>query len=178
MQQTFCISPNFPLSHQRFHHLIAIQHKPLNNPHLKPDYHDPNHYCCCCERTDANQDNYRSHLRKIHQIAVIDNKTNKRRMANNRRIANLNIIPAQFDPNNYCRACDFKYKSRRIYRSHLKTVHKMTLSPIKETVVRYDKAPDVSDPYRCACEKYYSDNRAYRKHLRGVLEMVTHHNEA
>jgi hypothetical protein len=121
------------------------------------------------EKTYTTQTNYRTHSKQIHQMKL--KNISKRRV-----MVNPNVIPSEIDPNNYCKACEVKYKSQIIYRGHLRTFHKMILAPIKNTtIINFDKTPDLYDHncYCCACRRHYYDRGAYRLHLRGIHKIET-----
>ncbi|KAG2202234.1 hypothetical protein INT47_002153 [Mucor saturninus] len=109
---------------------------PMTEP--LPDIHHPDFYCSLCKRNLSSLDNFHRHLRTNHKMKfTIPRKTHD-------VIPHPELKPDEFDPNLECIACEKKFSCSTGFRSHLRKIHKMTLSaPRKHRRIRHPyKMPD------------------------------------
>lgn len=156
-------------AHLKMVHNMTIRNEtysPLPMTEPLPDIHHPEFYCSLCKRNLSGIDNFHRHLRTNHKMKF----TIPRRRHD--FIPHPELKPDEFDPDLKCIACEKKFSCMTGFRSHLRKIHKMTLSARpKHTRIRHPtKTPDRNDPnHHCsACERTYSTNAGYRSHLRKV----------
>ncbi|GAN11640.1 hypothetical protein MAM1_0768d11218 [Mucor ambiguus] len=94
-----------------------------------------------------------------------------------KKIKDINVEPDINDPNNYCKSCESQYKSRIMYRTHLKRIHHMMLQSLLKLKHKFEKtgiAPDPEDQnaYCCSCDRFYQNMVCYRRHLKAVHKMT------
>lgn len=108
------------------------------------------------------RETYIHHLERIHRMIIprLPKPTQ-----------NPNVLPDVDDPNFYCKSCQFKYKSRAIYRYHLRQTHKMELTLlVKQSIV--DPTISVADTKNpnntcCAiCKIKYCRRTYYQQHMK------------
>lgn len=91
-----------------------------------PDLNNPNLYCRSCNYTYINRAIYRRHLVLKHEMKL------SRLNVKGRRIKNHDVLPEWDNPENYCRSCEFTYKTKARYRVHCKQIH-----DIKPAIAKY-----------------------------------------
>lgn len=83
-------------------------------------------------------------------------------------------LPNEFDPNNQCALCNTTYKKRKLYRRHLKTIHKMELTVCRPTPYpKITPNPNNARNHCGSCNWTYSLRNNYRFHLKEVHRMLT-----
>lgn len=112
-------------SHLRIVHNMNVRSISYSPPPLTgplPDINDPDFYCNLCKKNLSNADSYYFHLRGVHgmKFSILRKKHDI--------IPHPEIIPDEFDPNLKCAACEKKFSCNTGFRSHLRKIHKMTLS--------------------------------------------------
>lgn len=95
----------------------------------KPDSLDPDFCCKPCHIKYANHRKFLLHLFSLHSIKPIDNSITSHDMNDKFTllIAELNTIVEVVDPddpNFYCKPCNTKYPNNRVFKFHLRIVHK------------------------------------------------------
>jgi hypothetical protein len=113
----------------------------------------------------------------ICNVSFISNSSKNNHLASNRderMIATASqapeVLPAKYDPNNYCKVCNKYYKRNGNLRSHLKNFHKMTRTPRRRDL---NVLPDTDDPnsYCRSCKYTYASRKSYGSHLIRVHDM-------
>lgn len=157
-----------------------------------PDPDDPNFHCKICDETHKDMIFYRNHCRKEHGMKDLAEITNigcrhcssifemektyiqhverfEKKLQKEALAGKEKINPDFYDPNFHCSSCDRNYKSRKGYRSHLRTVHSLVLHSKPSRNLTKLK-PNVSDPnfYCCTCQREYQTKAKYTQHLRSV----------
>lgn len=90
---------------------------------------------------------------------------------NHKRTPNPNILPDIGEPNFYCESCPLKHRTLGGFRSHLRSVHKMKLTPLVKRPI-FDPTISVSDTQNlnnasCAiCKLKYSSKASYKWHMK------------
>lgn len=78
-------------------------------------------------------------------------------------------LPDKFDPNNYCSPCTKAFKCLQYYRTHLKMIHKMKLTPHRpKPNFNIIPNPNNSSNYCDSCKWTYSSRNKYLLHLKTV----------
>ncbi|KAG2207179.1 hypothetical protein INT47_012232 [Mucor saturninus] len=111
--------------HLKVVHNMAIYNNAILPPPMTeplPDIHHPDFYCSLCKRNLSSLDSFHRHLRTNHKMKfTIPRKTHD-------VIPHPELKPDEFDPNLECIACEKKFSCSSGFRSHLRKIHKMTLS--------------------------------------------------
>lgn len=118
-------------------------------------------HCQSCDWTFFSEESYQHHQETVHKIDIPKSQ---------RSTSSSNILPDIHDPNFYCKPCQHAYKSLQIYRSHLKRIHNMNLTPlVKKTMYDPTVSADVlKDPKNTSCpicKCTYSNRNKYRRHM-------------
>lgn len=122
----------------------------------------PRYYCEVYRRQYFSRSNYNVHLcTACHKRMDTDRSTSPK------------VLPDQFDPNGCCCICNKVSQKRKYYRIHLKSAHKMKLTPLIPK-------PDFSitpDPNNSSnhCDSYnrtFDTITAYRRHLKNVHKII------
>ncbi|KAI9264016.1 hypothetical protein EDC94DRAFT_78216 [Helicostylum pulchrum] len=155
-----------------------------------------NRRCSICNITFSRRDHYPDyelHSHKTKETPVIDlkplccnicDRSFTIRSLYCQHMANLNNVhiplsrpkldpsktPDIEDPNSYCRSCNYTFKSRHNYFSHLITVHRMSdLKPLPEEPRKPKSMKSATIDtlnLNCdACQKVYATKRTYIRHL-------------
>ncbi|KAL0138376.1 C2H2-type zinc finger transcription factor [Mucor lusitanicus] len=114
----------------------------------KPDIDDSNNYCRACQKNFLSIYNYRSHLRKVHQMMLpflrvkVDHKQ----------------LPDPYNRDYYC--------------SHCRQVHFMTLD--HHSIVNPKAKINVNGPdlYCSQCERSFTTNLCFKRHLGRVHSIM------
>lgn len=118
-------------------------------------------HCQSCDWTFFSEESYQHHQETVHKINIPKSQ---------RSTSSSNILPDTHDPNFYCKPCQHTYKPLQIYRSHLKRIHNMDLTPlVKKTMYDPTISADVlKDPKNTSCpicKCTYSNRNKYRRHM-------------
>lgn len=130
--------------------------------HLLDEF-DPNNHCCVCNKAYKTANEYRKHLRKIHNMDLTPLKPRP----------NFSIAPNPNNASNHCDSCNWTLSPKPHYRRHLITVHKLVLPELKRSPLNPDILPDIHDPnfYCKSCKVKLKSRRRYRNHLKCVYKM-------
>jgi hypothetical protein len=117
------------------------------NPNILPDKNHPNNYCDSCEKSYADRDTYRQHLRGVHKMLCSSKRRRKQKEVD------LKLSPDIDDPNLYCRVCKTTFILRCIYRQHIRLTHKIKF-PTEIHPPKYDAniKVDPTDPKSTSCD--------------------------
>ncbi|KAI8067260.1 hypothetical protein BDF21DRAFT_426176 [Thamnidium elegans] len=118
--------------------------------------------CNICNKMYTSSWMYRLHMASRNNIHVPPLRSNSKPGPDPSKIPDAN------DPNNYCISCNFKFKSRASYTSHLVRSHGMShvITPKKPRKLRStDLTIDILNRYCDFCDKTYSSKSNYIYHL-------------
>jgi hypothetical protein len=77
------------------------------------------------------------------------------------RTSKPKILPGENDSNSFCKICRRTISNKSVYRTHLKNIHKMQVTPLPQLKILHpDIIPDEDDPIG-----------NYRHHLKNVHKM-------
>lgn len=118
--------------------------------------------CKTCVKTFTRKSGYKSHL-----------KTAFHKRSLTKKISPPEALPDASDPNCYCIVCNIVFKSRNIYRQHLKNIHKMDVTPLKRTP-EGNISPDPHNVknYCDSCNWPFPSSKKYHYHLKCVRKIL------
>lgn len=161
--------------HLKYVHRMELPTKyiqPLYDPKMKElNKNNPeNTSCFLCKLVIGSKLLYTRHIHR-HEASGYTNKPLKT-LKNRVSRADPNITPDYDDPNGYCKSCNKTYKSRAIYKEHLRKFHIMAKYP--KSIPNPEILPEMSDSTNKYCAPYnhvYISRRSYLIHLRHVHHM-------
>ena len=106
-------------------------------------------YCSGCNKHIENQTSYTKHIITKHP---------------KKRIKHFNLKPDFYDPNKYCKSCERTYKTKALYRLHLKNTHKLVPTNFEPKIIR--KNSNENGVYCCGCNSYIKGHASYLKHIK------------
>ncbi|KAL0141745.1 hypothetical protein V8B55DRAFT_1573944 [Mucor lusitanicus] len=117
--------------------------------------------CDICNQKMPNRKSVLEHRFSIHNI----------KSGISRTIRDSNVEPDIDDPNFYCKSCEQGYKTKEIFRQHLRKTHFLALEKLRSYKLPLEGIfPDPDDPklYCKACNHTYASKINYKRHCRYV----------
>ncbi|EPB81158.1 hypothetical protein HMPREF1544_12140 [Mucor circinelloides 1006PhL] len=163
----------------------------IKHINVKPDFEDPHYYCKACEIKHDSKTKFEKHLRQVHHIEstkvtaripdismteteyyccacdtlVDDYTTYLAHIVSQHptsRIKHIHIKPDITDINNYCKACERYYTSRKLYLLHLKNLHKILTNSTHNDA---NQSGNQDQFYCSGCDRYTKDQLGYQTHI-------------
>ncbi|KAI9253128.1 hypothetical protein EDC94DRAFT_270895 [Helicostylum pulchrum] len=122
--------------------------------------------CSVCDKVFSTVELYRRHMADLNNIRVPPTYLKPK--------PNLSKTPDANDPNNYCLSCNFTFKGRAIYRSHLVNIHHMPHFKSSRSRNPKNTKPTINilSLYCDACMKTYDTKKSYIHHLVKLHKMI------
>lgn len=171
-----------------------------------PNKNDADFYCRACKLCYFNKERFHSHLESHHGMimnaappsppitpsppppqlkissedSTIFSTSSTATMTTAEKTSSSLLKPEINSRDLYCRVCEKDFPKEKVYRSHLKSTHGMSLAPTKESketmasVFRRYRIPNPHDPnfYCCCCKKVYDNKAIYHQHLKMVHKLL------